>query len=502
MLLLILLAVVGFGVVLPAMTQLGFELCDVNLTASTREYIAMDVIVALNNPTIAPLVLRSVKASVVTGVRERETIPFEDSIYTSVAYGALVACQATDLTLDASTPTAVFISCALSQYASARASLTAVVESFIDGSEAPPLSLRYQLNASYLAFPLNLGGVQLVNLSSTLAPPPAVVSPPPPPPPPPFVSPPPGLPPAPMAPPSPPPPSLCPAELRADGGFNPLSILAGGGIGLPGTLREALTLIRLCDLLMCQEGGEAGSGVSSVVIPNGGDPLLALAAPPSELPMAPDSEAVCGAEVASAAARNGLVSVRMTLSTYNPLSLGAWIGDVSLVMALAPTTPTWQGRANESITSTNILSCALAPQFNLRGRGTTLRPQDWTALALDCSFATSLADAVANYTAGDTITMSMIAGVSASAMGVGFNRQMGRPIQFSLARADVLAALNEASAKGDGTAYGPPRLPPGVASCGGFTAAERLAQQASAQVLGVVTSLRFAWGEAGLPNDR
>ena len=136
------------------------------------------------------------------------------------------------------------------------------------------------------------------------------------------------------------------------------------------------------------------------------------------------------------------------------------------------------------------------------GRGTTLRPQDWTALALDCSFATSLADAVANYTAGDTITMSMIAGVSASAMGVGFNRQMGRPIQFSLARADVLAALNEASAKGDGTAYGPPRLPPGVASCGGFTAAERLAQQASAQVLGVVTSLRFAWGEAGLPNDR
>ena len=200
-----------------------------------------------------------------------------------------------------------------------------------------------------------------------------------------------------------------------------------------------------------------------------------------------------------------MVSARLLAHAFNPLSLSAWLGGLTFVFGIQPSEPTWQTSNVASLVNTSFAACSLSPEFNDNGRGLTLRPNEWTELGLDCSFSMLMTDVMANYTGGETLTLSLYFDASASAAGIGFNQAGSTSFEVSRAQvqsaiAEVQAAEAASLAAGDTVStYGPPVQPPGAASCGRFPAVMRLAQQASAEVLGVVSSLRLVWAESGLP---
>ena len=115
----VLVCLAVFGIALPLLRDIKYELCGINVTETSRSYIAMTINAAVLNPTIAGGAIPYVDLSIVTGEREAKYIPMHDSVTRSVAYGALVACQMRNETLDAGQPNDLQVHCALSQYRSA-----------------------------------------------------------------------------------------------------------------------------------------------------------------------------------------------------------------------------------------------------------------------------------------------------------------------------------------------------------------------------------------------
>lgn len=500
------LSILGFGVALPLVNARA-HLCDINITSPiglSQLDIHMDFGVHISS--IADVLVPVADASVVTGIRTKEAIPIESDVTSTVAYGALAACAIRDAHIVAQQVSPVHIHCALSQYESAQTTIAEILNAFIDGAQPPMLSVRYRARVVLLGVSISLDDVLPVNVSS-IAPPR-----PPSPPPVPRDEVPPLLQP-PLAPPPPattPSPQLCSTEAKT---FDPASLLSGASaVGLPGNYAEALTLVRLCDMLLCQ-GSEWSSGVDQGTSER--SPLLADA--PSQLPVESSSPDACSAAVSERAAQKQVVAFRVTFAVYNTLGLGARATRFSLAFARKPSgvgsganmggnggvdeAPTITAYANTTVSAGGaVIACALNEPVNLPGNA-------WTSLAFDCAASTaSFPGVMATYESGAEFFVAGSYDVDAAAAAFAFKRKGILP-HLKIARSSVrsvtrLGADGHAGIPRAGTSaspnYGPGTEPTSISSCGSVGGAQSIAEGASAAVNSTFAALRVLLVEARL----
>ena len=466
------LIVLAVGVLWPVLARSKFQLCNVNITESSSSFIGLQVDLGFYNPSFADIHIPRLGVSVVTGLRETDTIPLEDDYQTSVAYGALIACDVRDTTLFGSAVSPIMIRCAISQYASARTALNELVGSFVDGNSPPPVSIRYNVQVAVNGLPLTVADSIQLNLTDFLSRP-RLDRPPPPPPP-------------------PPPPGR---ELCAGGAedFDPLSILTGNSIGLPANFKEATTLIHICDLLLC-----AGDEWTSGDLQGGTEPYPPLASVARALPEASSSPGGCALALNDVLARHGVVSFRMLASAFNPLGLDIAINELAFALGEDPAAPVLRSTPNASVAhdrgATALAACRLTPEY----APLTLGPAAWTAMGLDCTFSPTIASLTTRYTAGETLSMTAVFNVDAAAFGISFARESSLGFEVSRAAIEELLADSNDDDDDDDEPYGPPTLPEGHAACGGFQAADLIAERASPQVEQTIDAYQFVLNEAGL----
>ena len=464
------LIVLGFGVLWPVLTRSNVQLCNVNITETTSSFIGLKFDLGFYNPSFADIHIPRVGVSVVTGLREKDSIPLEEDYAASVAYGALIACDVRDTTLWGSAVSPIIIRCAISQYASARAALNELVGSFVNGESPPPISMRYHVQVAVNGLPLTVSDSIQLNLTNIVRRP-RLAQPPPPPPPPPERQ-------------------LCAAGQED---FDPLSILTGNSIGLPANAKEATTLIHICDLLLC-----AGDEWTSGDLQGGTEPYPPLASVSRALPEASSSPGGCALALNDVVARHGVVSFRMLASAFNPLGIDIAINEMAFALGEYPAAPVLRDTPNASVAhdrgATSVAACRLTPEY----APLTLRPAAWTAMGLDCTFSTTVANLTARYSAGETLNMTAAFNVDAAAFGVSFARESNFGFELSRAEIEALLAESNDDDDDDDAPYGPPTLPEGHAACGGFEAADLIALRASAQVEETIDACRFMLTEVGL----
>ena len=166
--LLTLLLILWFGLVAPLLYRAEFSLCGLNITDESSSFIAYEFLFGIYNPTISDLVVPGAHVALVADEREPEAVPLEleGGARKSVDYGALVACELSDVTLPAGRSSPMRLTCALSQYSSQRRALSNVVNTVVDGSgDLLNFSMRYhgQLGALGLG-PFTVQGGQQFQL--------------------------------------------------------------------------------------------------------------------------------------------------------------------------------------------------------------------------------------------------------------------------------------------------------------------------------------------------
>ena len=410
--------IAGFGVALPLATRTRFELCGANVTEATTSYLALSVRLAVYNPSFASVHISNAHVAVATGERDAAGIPFEDAATASVSYGALAACDLVDTTLVGGTASPVALECAISQYRSAKATLSELVSAFVDGGNtAPMLSMRYDVSASLMGLPVTTSQTLVINVTSWLptlremnSSSAAATGPP-----------------------------LCAAGTSDGAAFDPISILSGGSMSPPATASEALTLVHMCDASL------------AVAETSGGNITV--------------------------------FSLFLDGDVFNPLGVSAAVREASVALAIQPATPSWQGSPVTSVSPAaggTVAACSLKrrpPSLqsftrppSLSTQPLTFASEEWAPFRIDCGFSAGFADLVARYESGETLPLTAVYAIDASALGITFERS--ETVDFELSRDEVRAQLGTVQGGGDApSSYGPsPRLPAGADACTGFAA--------------------------------
>ena len=412
--LLTLLLILWFGLVAPLLYRAEFSLCGLNITDESSSFIAYEFLFGIYNPTISDLVVPGAHVALVADEREPEAVPLEleGGARKSVDYGALVACELSDVTLPAGRSSPMRLTCALSQYSSQRRALSNVVNTMVDGSgDLLHFSMRYhgQLGALGLG-PFTVQGGQQFQLDpNSTRPEPSPPLPP--------QSPPSLLPPSPSSPPSQPPQPPQPQSLLG-GRFNDRHcsgenatrfdwqlFVAGTSIGIPENAAERRRLFSVCGIALCER--EAG-------VPD------------------TDVSAACAWALSDRLSASRLVG-RVGLSVFNPVSIALSLRGVGISLALSPSSAVWTDTAVASVVASgegSVLACSMPGSVKLKGAS-------WTEITLECAIGPALANLTADYQAGATSSLNAAFFISASAFGVSFSGDFTSAFDLSTADVDL-----------------------------------------------------------------
>jgi len=388
--LLTLLLTLWLGLVAPLWYRAEASLCGLNITDETSTLIAIEFSFGIYNPSMSDIVVPGAQVALVADAREPEAVPLEleGGARKSVDYGALVACELSDVALPAGRSSPMRLTCALSQYASQRQALSTVANTLIDGSGKLLLfSMRYHARVGALGLdPFTIwGGRQFSlgngNVTATVDPN--------------RTHPEPSLP----SPPSPPSPQ--PALLggrfndRHCGGKNVTKF--DWQLFITGTenVAERRRLFSVCRLALCERG--------------------------ADFQVAPETDAArvsaaCAWALSDWLSTSRLVG-RVEFSVFNPLSVSLSIDQLDVSLALSPSSAVWADTAAASVVDSgrgSVLACSLLGSVKLRGAS-------WTGLTLECAIGPALANLTADYQAGATSSLNAAFSFSASAFGVSFS---------------------------------------------------------------------------------
>ena len=412
--LLTLLLTLWFGLVAPLWYRAEASLCGLNITDETSTLIACEFSFGIYNPSMSDIVVPGAQVALVADAREAVPLKLEGGARKSVLYGALVACELSDVALPAGRSSPMRVTCALSQHASQRQALSTMANTLIDGSgELLHFSMRYHARVGALGLdPFTIWGGRQFSLDPNRThPEPSPPSPPSPP----------SLPslPSPPSPPSPPsspsspspPPALLGGRLndRHCGGKNVTKF--DWQLFITGTenVAERRRLFNVCKFALCERG--AGFQV----------------APETD---AARVSAACAWALSDRLSSSRLVG-RVGLSVFNTLSISLSIDKLGVSLALSPSSAVWADSAAASVVDSgegSVLACSLPGSIKLDGAS-------WTGLTLECAFGPALANLTADYQAGATSSLNAALSYSASAFGVSFSDEF--TTAFNLSTADV-----------------------------------------------------------------
>ena len=454
--LLLLLLILWFGLVAPLWYRAEASLCGLNITDETSTLIAYEFSFGIYNPSMSDIVVPGAQVALVADAREPEAVPLEleGGARKSVDYGALVACELSDVALPAGRSSPMRLTCALSQYSSQRQALSTVANTLIDGSgELLHFSMRYHARVGALGLgPFTIQGGQQFELDpNKTRPEPSPPSPPPPPSPPSLPS-----------PPSPPPPLLggrfndrhCSGNATK---FDWQMFITGTSIGFPENVAERRRLFSVCGLALC----ERGAGVLDTD--------------------AARVSAACAWALSGRLSASRLVG-RIGFSVFNPVSISLSVDRLGLSLALSPSSAVWADTAAASVVGSgegSVLACSLPGSIKLRGAS-------WTGFTLECAIGPALANLTADYQAGATSRLNAAFSLTASAFGVSFSGEV--TTAFNLSTADVDSELPRVE-------YMPvPALPP---DCAGVRASvDAVEPWSSEKEDATLAALEFLFREA------
>ena len=384
--LLTLLLILWFGLVAPLLYRAEFSLCGLNITDESSSFIAYEFLFGIYNPTISDLVVPGAHVALVADEREPEAVPLEleGGARKSVDYGALVACELSDVTLPAGRSSPMRLTCALSQYSSQRRALSNVVNTMVDGSgDLLNFSMRYhgQLGALGLG-PFTFQGGQQFQLdpSNRTRPDPILGG---------RVN-----------------DRHCSGENATK--FDWQLFVTGTSIGLPENAAERRRLFSMCGITLCErEAGVRDTDAARV-------------------------SAACNWALSDRLSASRLVG-RVVLSVFNPVSIALSLRGVGISLALSPSSAVWTDTAVASVVDSgegSVLACSLPGSVKLKGAS-------WTGLTLECVIGPALADLTADYQAGATSSLNAAFFLSASAFGVSFSGDFTSAFDLSTADVDL-----------------------------------------------------------------
>ena len=382
--LLTLLLILWFGLVAPLLYRAEFSLCGLNITDESSSFIAYEFLFGIYNPTISDLVVPGAHVALVADEREPEAVPLEleGGARKSVDYGALVACELSDVTLPAGRSSPMRLTCALSQYSSQRRALSNVVNTVVDGSgDLLNFSMRYhgQLGALGLG-PFTVQGGQQFQLDPNRTRESQQSS-------------------------------LrrrfndrhCSGENATK--FDWQLFVTGTSIGIPENAAERRRLFSVCGIALCER--EAG-------VPD------------------TDVSAACAWALSDRLAASRLVG-RVVLSVFNPVSIALSLRGVGISLALSPSSAVWTDTAVASVVASgegSVLACSLPGSVKLKSAS-------WTEITLECAIGPALANLTADFQAGATSSLNAAFFISASAFGVSFSGDFTSAFDLSTADVDL-----------------------------------------------------------------
>ena len=382
--LLTLLLILWFGLVAPLLYRAEFSLCGLNITDESSSFIAYEFLFGIYNPTISDLVVPGAHVALVADEREPEAVPLEleGGARKSVDYGALVACELSDVTLPAGRSSPMRLTCALSQYSSQRRALSNVVNTVVDGSgDLLNFSMRYhgQLGALGLG-PFTVQGGQQFQLDPNRTRESQQSS-------------------------------LrrrfndrhCSGENATK--FDWQLFVTGASIGFPENAAERRRLFSVCGIALCER--EAG-------VPD------------------TDVSAACAWALSDRLAASRLVG-RVVLSVFNPVSIALSLRGVGISLALSPSSAVWTDTAVASVVASgegSVLACSLPGSVKLKSAS-------WTEITLECAIGPALANLTADFQAGATSSLNAAFFISASAFGVSFSGDFTSAFDLSTADVDL-----------------------------------------------------------------
>ena len=436
--LLTLLLTLWFGLVAPLWYRAEASLCGLNITDETSTLIAYEFSFGIYNPSMSDIVVPGAQVALVADEREPEAVPLEleGGARKSVDYGALVACEISDVALRAGRSSPMRLTCALSQYSSQRQALSTVVNTLIDGSgELLHFSMRYHARVGALGLgPFAIRGGRQFDLDPNKT----------------------------RREPSPPPLlggrfNDCHCSGKNVTKFDWQLFITGTSIGFPENVAERRRLFSVCGLALC----ERGAGV-------------------------PDTDAA-RVSAACAWALSGRLSAsrlvgRIGISVFNPVSISLSVDRIGLSLALSPSSAVWADTAAASVVDSgegSVLACSLPGSIKLDGAS-------WTGLTLECAFGPALANLTADYQAGATSSLNAAFLLSASAFGVSFSGDVTTAFNLSTADVDLEPARVE---------YMPvPALPPDCAEV--RASVDAVEPWSSEKADATLAALEFAFREA------
>ena len=382
--LLTLLLILWFGLVAPLLYRAEFSLCGLNITDESSSFIAYEFLFGIYNPTIGDIVVPGAQVALVADEREPEAVPLEleGGARKSVDYGALVACELSDVRLPAGRSSPMRLTCALSQYSSQRQALSTVVNTFVDGSgNLLNFSLRYHAQFGALGLgPFTAQGGQQFQLDPNRTRESQQSS-------------------------------LrrrfndrhCSGENATK--FDWQLFVTGASIGFPENAAERRRLFSVCGIALCER--EAG-------VPD------------------TDVSAACAWALSDRLSASRLVG-RIGLSVFNPVSIALSLDGVGISLARSPSSAVWTDTAVASVVDSgegSVLACSLPGSVKLKGAS-------WTGLTLECAIGPALANVTADYQAGATSSLNAAFFISASAFGVSFSGDFTSAFDLSTADVDL-----------------------------------------------------------------
>jgi hypothetical protein len=433
--LLTLLLILWFGLVAPLLYRAEFSLCGVNITDESSSFIAYEFLFGVYNPTMSDMVVPGAQVALVADEREPEAVPLEleGGARKSVDYGALVACELSDVTLPAGRSSPMRLTCALSQYSSQRQALSNVVNTLVDGSgDLLHFSTRYHAQFGALGLgPFTVQGGQQFQLDPNMTRPNQTT------------------------------PLLggrfndrhCSGENQTK--FDWQMFITGSSIGIPENAAERRRLFSVCGIALCEREASV-----------------------------PDTDAfsaACAWALSDQLSASRLVG-RIGLSVFNPVSIALGLDGLGISLALSPSSAVWTDTAVASVVASgegSVLACSLPGSVKLKGAS-------WTGLTLECAIGPALANLTADYEAGATSSLNAAFFLSASAFGVSFSGDFTSAFDLFAADVDLEPPRVE---------YMPvPALPPDCAEARASVDAVETWNSEKADT--TLAALEFAFGEA------
>jgi len=367
----------GFFNSLAHKSQITF--CGLNITAETTSWIEWEFTFGVYNPTISDIRIPRLQVSFLNEHQEFSHVPLEieGGARNSVNYGALAACEITDIVLKSGGTSPVRVRCALSQYPSGVRALQAIFSQLLDGSRSStaelPLNftMAHHGRAGFLGLnPFRFEGAQHLSLlpsvlrgdeASTLReqlrefwwawpnPPSADAL---------FVD------------------SRCPS---GPGSFDVNTLLSGQSLGLPQTVGEFVRLLSAC----------------------------------------PSPQSV---------AQGATPRARYTMHVFNPMGVSAKAKQVHGTLALGPAAVSWHGnRTAAALEPAAVAACSVVSLPR------SFEKSSWRGVDIECALNPTLVTLTDDYFAGRLTNLSLSWDVQAELYGVTVGNSGSTKFQLSKA---------------------------------------------------------------------